>query len=486
MPRLLGLCLILVTAGPAAGDEGWVSLFNGKDLDGWEVCVGGGEPFAPGRDPKGMFSVVREDGGPTLRISGDGLGGVSTLKAYGDYHLELEFKWGEKRFPPRANEPRDSGLLYHAASDYNPTTGWLESVEFGILEGGETGDFWSVLGSHGERIIVDVEGDDIPTAQRRYPTEPIRWRPGGKTYVGTKLGILNGDDNEKPRGRWNKLDLICVGQTGVHVVNGTVNLVLTEIRRQVGERAEPVTRGRIQLQSEGAEVFYRNIRLRPIKEIPAEFRRQMSRPTANALTDQEKADGWKLLFDGTTTDGWRGYQQEGVPAGWQAKDGALVRVAKAGDLITKEQFGDFELTVDWKVSHGGNSGIFYRATEAGRHIYETAPEFELRDSAFWTDNPFTNGANYALHPPTRDAARPVGYWNTARIVAHGNKIEHWLNGEKVVVYELHSDDWKLRVAESHVRDWKGYGEAARGHMGLQDYNDLLWFRNIKVRPLVEE
>jgi hypothetical protein len=160
-----------------------------------------------------------------------------------------------------------------------------------------------------------------------------------------------------------------------------------------------------------------------------------------------------------------------------------VRTEKAGDLITQEQFGDFELTFDWKVSHGANSGVFYRATEETGHIYENAPEYEIRDSAFWTDNPYTNGSNYALHVPTKDAALPVGYWNRGRIVARGNIVEHWLNGEKVASYELHSDDWKRRVAQTHVKEWKGYGLAARGHIGLQDYNDLLWFRNIKIRPL---
>ncbi|MBX9579888.1 MAG: DUF1080 domain-containing protein [Gemmataceae bacterium] len=494
MSRLLpaGLVALLLlppapAADPPAADDGWVPLFNGRDLAGWETSlgtpVGGKGPVGVGRDPKGVFSVVQVDGGPALRVSGDGLGGISTTKEYGNYHLRLEFKWGEKRFPPRANQPRDSGLLYHASGDPNPGTGWLESVEFGLLEGGETGDFWSVPGTHGERIVVDVEGEDVPEGKRRYPNEPIKYRPGGKKYVGTKVGILNGDDNEKPRGRWNTLDLICVGSTGIHVVNGTVNLVLTNIRREVDGKTEPVSRGRIQLQCEGAEVFFRNVRLRPIRGIPTEIMVAMQEPPTNTLTDEEKAAGWKLLFDGTSTKGWRGYRQKDVPAGWQARDGALVRVAKAGDLITDEQFGDFELSVDWKVSHGGNSGIFYRATEDTKHIYENAPEFEIRDSAFWTDNPYANGANYALHPPTKDAARPVGYWNRARIVARGNHVEHWLNGEKVADYEFGSDDWTKRVAATHVKDWKGYGRAARGPIGLQDYNDLLWFRNIKVRPL---
>ena len=107
----------------------------------------------------------------------------------------------------------------------------------------------------------------------------------------------------------------------------------------------------------------------------------------NELTAAEKADGWRLLFYGTTTKGWRGYRRTGVPAGWQARDGALVRVEKAGDLVTGDRFGDFELLFDWKVSHGGNSGVFYRATEDTKHIYENAPEYDILDGAFWTDNP---------------------------------------------------------------------------------------------------
>ncbi len=172
MSRLVALAVLLAAGQATAADE-WTPLFNGKDLSGWETFLGtppgAKELFGRNRDPKSVFSVVEVDGAPALRISGEGLGGVATLAEYENYHLELEFKWGEKRFAPRANEPRDSGLLYHATGDYHPTTGWLESVEFGILEGGETGDFWSVPGPRGARIIVDLEGEDVPAAKRRYP-----------------------------------------------------------------------------------------------------------------------------------------------------------------------------------------------------------------------------------------------------------------------------------------------------------------------------
>src|SRR5262245_23744700 len=241
MARLI-VPIVLLFAGKVLAADEWVTLFNGKDLSGWETFLGAADgaqaPVGRNRDPKGVFSVVAIDGIPAVRISGDGLGGLTTLNEYENYHLELEFKWGEKRFAPRANEPRDSGLLYHASGEYNAASGWLESVEFGILEGGETGDFWSVPGAKGARIIVDIEGEDVPREKRRYPGQVVKWRAGGKTYDGARLhralgaglGILNGDDNEKPRGQWNKIELFCVGQTGIHVVNGTVNLVLTNIR----------------------------------------------------------------------------------------------------------------------------------------------------------------------------------------------------------------------------------------------------------------
>src|SRR5262249_55622870 len=153
---------------------------------------------------------------------------------------------------------------------------------------------------------------------------------------------LNGDDNEKPRGEWNTLDLLCLGQTGIHVVNGTVNLVLTNISRNRNGRIEPLTRGRLTLQSEGAEVFFRNIRLKPIREIPEPFPEALARAVVlNPLTEAERREGWGLLFDGETTTGWRGFRAKTVPAGWQPHAGALTVIGKAGDLVTERQYDNF-------------------------------------------------------------------------------------------------------------------------------------------------
>ena len=205
----------------------------------------------------------------------------------------------------------------------------------------------------------------------------------------------------------------------------------------------------------------------------------------NTLTAKERADGWRLLFDGKTTNGWRGYRQQSMPGGWQIVDGALTRVGQATDIITIDEFGDFELTLDWNLSPGGNSGILYRVTEAEDVTWKTAPEFQIIDNAY--REPLKPGqlagANYDLNPPSRDATKPIGSWNDTRVVARGSHVEHWLNGVKVVEYELWSDDWNRRVQASKFKDFPGYGRARKGHIGLQDHGDRVAYRNIKIREI---
>ena len=209
-------------------------------------------------------------------------------------------------------------------------------------------------------------------------------------------------------------------------------------------------------------------------------------PPVNTLTDAEREAGWELLFDGHTTDGWRGYMMDVMPDGWQVLDGALTRVGPGRDIITMEQFENFDLTLEWKVELGGNSGILFRAAEGPERIYMGAPEMQILDDANHADgrSPLTSvGSNYALHPAPRGLARPVGEWNTVRILVNGNHVEHWLNGVRTVQYELGSEDWLARVAASKFREWPEYGQASRGHIGLQEHGDRVAFRNIKIRRL---
>ena len=212
--------------------------------------------------------------------------------------------------------------------------------------------------------------------------------------------------------------------------------------------------------------------------------------TPNTLTEAESQAGFKLLFDGKTTQGWRNYQADTLSPGWQVVDGALTRAGRAaGDIITRDQFTNFELLLEWRLSKDGppgNSGIFYLVSEEPEAIYHGAPEMQILDNDRHGDGRSdltSSGANYALHSVSHTFTKPVGEWNSVRIVVHQGKVEHWFNGTLVVSYELGSADWKERVARSKFVNWPAYGQARRGHIGLQDHGSFVAFRNVKIREL---
>jgi hypothetical protein len=197
-------------------------------------------------------------------------------------------------------------------------------------------------------------------------------------------------------------------------------------------------------------------------------------------------NAWRVLFDGSSTDGWRGFQMDTLPSGWRIEDGALTRVASGGDIITRDQFANFELELEWKVEPKGNSGIMYRVTEADSSTYRTGPEYQILDDAGHPDGQsrLTAAASaYGFYAAPAGIVKPAGEWNTARIVANGNHIEHWLNGVKVVEYELGSPDWEAKLKASKFDEWKGYGRSPRGHIALQDHGDRVAYRNIRIRVL---
>jgi hypothetical protein len=206
----------------------------------------------------------------------------------------------------------------------------------------------------------------------------------------------------------------------------------------------------------------------------------------NALTAAERSAGWRLLFDGTSTAGWRGFRMATIPAGWQARDGALTRVSEAADIITTEQYANFELTLEWQISPKGNSGIMYRVTEADSSSYETGPEMQVLDDEGHKDGLSrltAAGSVYGLYPAPEGLVRPVGQWNQVRIVVNGNDVEHWLNGTQVAHYVLGSPEWAALVAKSKFKQWPGYGKAKIGFIALQDHGDWVAYRSIKIRVL---
>jgi Domain of Unknown Function (DUF1080) len=207
--------------------------------------------------------------------------------------------------------------------------------------------------------------------------------------------------------------------------------------------------------------------------------------TVVSAAEVKGAGEWRPLFDGKTTAGWRGYKTQDVPAGWAVVDGVLVKEGKSTDLVTRDQYGDFELEFEWKLAPGGNAGVFYRGTEEYEHIYWSAPEYQLLDDAAHADgkNRLTAaGSAYALYPPPAGIVKPAGEWNSSRIVARGAHVEHWLNGKKVVEYELKSADWKSRVAASKFSKYPNYGLAPAGLIGLQgDHPGALAIRAVRIR-----
>ncbi len=220
----------------------------------------------------------------------------------------------------------------------------------------------------------------------------------------------------------------------------------------------------------------------------------------NTLTQAEIDEGWVLMFDGETTDGWRSYDGEAFPGiGWIIEDTALHVIGSGkgeaggggGDIIYDKMFKNFELELEWKVSEGGNSGIFYLAKEIpGTPIWKSAPEMQILDNAkhpdarLGKDGNRQAGALYDLIPAVPQNAKPAGEWNKVGILVYNGTVVHFMNGEKVLEYHLWTDDWNNMVANSKFKDWEEFvNTAEEGYIGLQDHGDDVWFRNIKIKEL---
>ena len=214
---------------------------------------------------------------------------------------------------------------------------------------------------------------------------------------------------------------------------------------------------------------------------------QVTQQGSNTLTAKERAAGWQLLFDGTDMSAWRGYDSQTLPKGWKAVDGEMRKTSPGGDIVTRKQYRNFELQLDWKLSPGGNSGVFYRATEEYPKVYWSGPEYQLLDDARHPDGKSrltAAGSAYGIYPSPAGYVKPANEWNHTLIVVNGNHVEHWLNGHKMVDYELGGADWSARVAKSKFAAYPHYGEAAEGYIGIQgDHEGDLTIRNVKIKVL---
>lgn len=256
---LLISCSSSNSSGQEESKDSWQSLFNGETLEGWDTYIGAND-LGLNNDPNKVFTVAEIDGEPALRISGQQFAGISTTQEFENFHLQLQFKWGELKWPPRENAKRDSGLLYFAGGKHGvDANAWMRSQEFQVQEG-DTGDYWGVAGGafeipvrkDGENYVFDPSGELMPFS----------------TISEFGRHAVKNPDGEKPTGEWNTIDLYCFGSTAVHMINGKVVMVLYNSSVVQGDELVPLSKGKIQIQSEGAEVFYRNIKVENISALP--------------------------------------------------------------------------------------------------------------------------------------------------------------------------------------------------------------------------
>jgi len=216
--------------------------------------------------------------------------------------------------------------------------------------------------------------------------------------------------------------------------------------------------------------------------------------SACATTSAEKQshDDWEMLFDGTSTDAFRGWKMDRFPEKGWVIDGDALHIqadSKAGDIVTKKQYASFDLRFEWKVAKGSNSGVIYRCIEHDdvRLSFMSGPEYQILDDDNHRNgkNPKTTAASLYAHyaPNDKKKLKPIGEWNTGRVVVNGSKVEHWLNGEIVVSYDLDSDEFEKISQGTHYKQWEKFAKEKKGHIAFQDHTDDVWFRNIRIKEL---
>lgn len=459
LPVLVLVSSAWLSLAHAAEPARWKSLLDGDALAGWQAL--GGE------------ATFRREGDEIVgrAVAGSPNTFLATRAAFGDFILEYDIK---------ASAPLNSGVMVRGLSD--------AAYRDGVVHG------------------YQVEFDPGPRA----------W--SGGVYDEQRRGWLNSlSRNPQARGafrqgQWNHFRVEAIGERIRTWINGVpaANLVDDMTARGfIALQVHSIADGDEALR--GAEVRFRGLRV--LTDDPAAHATaQEPVPVehswlANRLTEGERAAGWKLLWDGRTDAGWRGARSDAFPsAGWSMRDGLLEVAASdgaesrnGGDIVTREEFSDFELQVDFRLTPGANSGIKYFVDTdllkgEGSAI---GLEFQLLDDArhpdakLGIDGNRTLGSLYDLitarnlsEPPGTDKRfNPPGEWNRARIVVRGNRVEHWLNDDKVVEYERGSPEFRRLVARSKYRDWPAFGERPRGPILLQDHGNAVSFRSIKIRDL---
>lgn len=469
----------------ADASAGWKPLFNGKDLRGWSVHYASKtEPGAP--SPGSLFDVKNGviHAYPT-QVAGSSQPNAYLLTdaEYRDYVISLEYKWGEKKFAPRLNQVRDAGLIYHVHRDR--ADNWPAGAEAQIEEG-DTGDSWAV--SSQLSTFVDPK-----TGLYALPEDggvPVTHGADG-TFIRTRHSRVN----EFPE--WNTLEVIVRGDRATHVVNGVVNMRVYDIKGWDAASSSwvKVDKGRILLQAEASEIYYRNIRIRPLTnadDMPPEPKvTEVWFPVPPKVTPGESAGAPPsdaiILFDGKNLDAWKSTKEDG-PAKWNIVDGQMVVAPGTGDIQTREKFGDVQLHVEWwdpnlppdKVNQDrGNSGIFLQ------DVYEC----QVLDN--YTNPTYVNGmvgSIYKQFAPLVNASWPAEHWQVydiiytaPRFAADGSLLSParftvLLNGVLV------QNNVSLKGGTTYIGapSYRPHGDMP---LRLQDHSHLVRYRNIWLRKL---
>lgn len=461
---LLAIAALALAADAAAQNR--VPLFNGKSLDGW-IQRGGNAKYHIENGEIVGTSVMNT---PNTFLC--------TAKNYGDFILEYEFK---------VDERLNSGVQIRSECFDTPKEITADGRTIKIPAGRV----------HGYQIEIDP---DVPRKRLWsagiYDEARRGWLfPKGKqqeaAFSALGLRIF------KP-GDWNRVRVEAIGDSIKTWLNGTPCADIIDSMTPRGFIALQVHGIGKDQNKEGTQVRWRNLAI-------TEFATPAN-PAPNTLTPAEKATGWRLLWDGKTTEGWRSAKAAAFPSqGWQIKDGALCVVANSGaesasggDIITRDRYSDFELRLEFKLTPGANSGIKYfvqpnldPVTGAGAKAAvgsAIGPEYQVLDDARHPDAKLGINGNrtlaslYDLLPADPGKKpNPIGQWNAARIVVRGNHVEHWLNGQKVLEYERATPAFREAVANSKFKSIPGFGEWPDGHILLQEHGDEVSYRNIKIR-----
>jgi len=467
--------LFFILVAPQLFAKGWIRLFNGKDLSGWTQKTGN----ATYRVEDGcIVGVMHVPGGGTNSF-------LCTTKDYDNFILELDFK-----ADPRLNTGVQIRSQYASQPVDVEWQGKTIHIGTGYVYGYQVEADTDLKGKTWTGGIYDER-------RRRGYIQPDDGVKGPHGLAFTELNRQITDPTN-----WNHLRIEAVGDEMKTYLNGVLRVDIHDsmtakgfIGLQVHNSSDP--------KSEGAEAWFKNIRLQPVTPRPP-----VAEPEPNTLTEKEKREGWKLLWDGKTTDGWRSARSdEFPPQGWEIQDGLLMvtnnsgaESAGGGDIITRDRYTNFELSVDFRATPGCNSGIKIFVQPNLDPITGTGAkaavgsaiglEYQILDDARHPDAKLgrngdrTLGSLYDLFTASKDKQpNYIGEWNTARIVVRGNHVEHWLNGRKILTYTRGSKAFRQAVAESKYHTIPGFGEWPDGHILLQEHGSPVAFRNVKIRVL---